>query len=122
MKIKELMDLYDSLKIVGDKELPFDTALIVAKNLDIIRVPAEVADKKRREIIDKYLYRDEDGKPIKAFEGAYKLTDSVACNKELEELMGKDIEIDTICPIPRETLSGLTIAPVKLSPILKYIE
>ena len=122
MKIRELMELSEALKNIGDKELAFDTALIIAKNLDIIHVPEEVADKKRREIINKYLDRDENGKPVKAFEGAYKLTDSAACNKELEELMEKDIEIEMIYPIPREALSGLTIAPVKLAPILKYIE
>lgn len=121
MKIKELMELSEALKDLGRKELAFDAALIIAENLNTIHVPVEVAEKKRRGIIQKYLLCDESGKPVKAFEGAYKLTDPNACSKELEELMENEIEIGAIHPIPREALTGISIAPAQLEPILRYI-
>ena len=121
MKVSELFATYEAFKTLGEKELPFEAALTVAENIETLRVPAEVAIRKRNEIIEKYLERDDKGSPIRVGDG-FKLKDSAAYTKEMLELEENEVEIGEIKNIPKDILSGLTIAPVKLAPILKYIQ
>lgn len=122
MKVSELLNEYEAFKTLGEKELPFEAALAVAENIETLRVPAEVAIKQRNAITEKYLDRDDKGNPIRVGEDAYKLKDSAAYAKEMKELDEKEAEISEIKTIPKSVLAGLTIAPVKLAPILKYIK
>ena len=122
MKVSELLNTYEAFKELGKKELPFETALIIAENIETLRVPATVAIKKQNETTEKYMDRDDKGNPIKVGEGAYKLKDSVSYTREMKDLDGKEVETGEIKPIPKSVLSGMTIAPVKLAPILKYIK
>ena len=122
MRVSELLNEYESFKILGEKELPFEAALIVAGNIETLRVPAEVVTRKRREITEKHLERDKEGNPIKLGEDGYKLKDSAAYTKEMLALEENEVKIGEIKTIPKSVLSGLTIAPVKLAPILKYIQ
>lgn len=122
MKVSELLNTYEAFKTLGEKELPFEAALSVAGNIEALRVPAEVAIKKQNEITEKYLDRDDKGELIKIREGAYKLKDSASYAKEMKDLDEKEVMVGEIKSIPKSILAGLTIAPVKLAPILKYIE
>ena len=121
MKVYEMMNTYEAFKELGKKELPFEAALTIAGNIETLRLTADVAIKKQNEITEKYLDRDDKGKPIKMGDG-YKLKDSAAYAKEMKELGEKEVEIGEIKTIPKSVLAGLTIAPVRLAPILKYIE
>lgn len=121
MKVSELLNEYEAFKTLGEKELPFEAALTVAENIETLRVPAEVAIRKRNEITEKHLERDDKGSPIKVGDG-YKLKDSAAYTKEMLSLEENEVEIGEIKKIPKSVLSSLTIAPAKLAPILKYIE
>lgn len=122
MKVSELLNAHESFKTLGEKELPFEAALTVAENIETLRLPAEVAIRKRNEITEKYLERDDKGDPIRVGEDAYKLKDSAAYTKEMMTLEENEVEIGEIKKIPKSVLSSLTIAPAKLAPILKYIE
>ena len=121
MKVSELLNEYEAFKTLGEKELPFEAALTVAGNIETLRVPAEVAIRKRNEITEKHLERDDKGSLIKVGDG-YKLKDSAAYTKEMLSLEENEVEIGEIKKIPKSVLSSLTIAPAKLAPILKYIE
>ena len=121
-KVADMMKAYEAFKTLGEKELPFKAALTVAENIETLRVPAEVASRKRREITEKHLERDKEGNPIKMGEDAYKLKDSASYSKEMKELDEEETKIGDIKNIPKDILSGLTIAPVKLAPILEYIK
>lgn len=121
MKVSELLNEYEAFKTLGEKELPFEAALTVAENIETLRVPAEVAIRKRNEITEKHLERDDKGSPIKVGDG-YKLKDSAVYTKEMLVLEENELEIGEIKKIPKSVLSGVNIAPVKLAPILKYIE
>ena len=121
MKVSELLNGYEAFKTLGEKELPFEAALTVAGNIEILRVPAEVAIRKRNEITEKHLERDDKGSLIKVGDG-FKLKDSAAYTKEMKELDENEVETGELKNIPKDILAGLTIAPVKLAPILKYIQ
>ena len=121
MKVSELINTYESFKTLGEKELPFEAALTVAENIETLRVPAEVALRKRNEITEKHLERDDKGNLIKVGDG-FKLKDSAAYTKEMLELEENEVEVSEIKKIPKSVLSDVNIAPVKLAPILKYIE
>ena len=122
MRVLDMINEYEAFKILGEKELPFEAALIVAGTIETLRVPAEVVTRKRREITEKHLERDKEGNPIKLGEDGYKLKDSVAYTKEMKELDEKEAETGELKSIPKSVLTGVNIAPVKLAPILKYIQ
>ena len=61
MKVSELLNTYEAFKELGKKELPFETALIIAENIETLRVPAAVAIKKQNETTEKYMDRDDKG-------------------------------------------------------------
>lgn len=122
MKVSEILSTYEAFKELGEKELPFEAALNVAENLEILRIPAETAIKKRSETMSKYLMRDEKGNPIKVGEDAYKLTDSDAYMKDMTELSGKEVKVGELKAISKSVFDGMNIKPSKLAPILKYIE
>ena len=121
MKVSELLNEYEAFKTLGEKELPFEAALTVAGNIETLRVPAEVAIRKRNEITEKHLERDDKGSPIKVGDG-FKLKDSAAYAKEMLELEENEVEVSEIKKIPKSVLSDVNIAPIKLAPILKYID
>ena len=122
MKVSEILSTYETFKELGEKELPFEAALNVAENLEILRIPAETAIKKRSETMSKYLMRDEKGNPIKIGENVYKLTDSDAYMKDMTDLAEKEVKVGMLKLIPKTVFDGMNIKPSRLASILKYIK
>ena len=50
MKVKEILKKYEALQELSEKELPFQTALCIADNVNAIKTAVEVAEKKLNEI------------------------------------------------------------------------
>lgn len=121
MKVQELMEISDAFKELENKELSFDAALVVAENLEAIRVPMSVANKQRDGLVEKYAERDKDGNWVRVGANSFKIADPEAYSKDLEALFENDVEIGEIKTIPKAALKGISIKPAKLRPILKYI-
>lgn len=121
MKVHELMEISDAFKELENKELGFDAALVVAENLEAIRVPMGVTNKQRNGLVEKYVERDKDGNWVRVGANSFKITDPEAYSKDLDALFENDVEIGDIKTIPKSALEGISIKPAKLRPILKYI-
>ena len=121
MKVSDLINTYEGFKMLSEKELPFKAALTVAENMEQLKVPYDVANKKRNKIIQEALERDEDGQPIKLGENSYKTKEGVNVQEELKPLMDEDVPVEQLKNINKAGLEDLVIEPKVLMAIRKYI-
>ena len=121
MKVSDLINTYESFKMLSEKELPFKAALTIAENMELLKVPYDVADKKRNKIIQDALERDENGQPIKFGENSYKTKEGVNVQEELKALMDEEVSVEQLEKIDKADLENIVIEPKVLMAIRKYI-
>lgn len=121
MKVSELFSTYEAFKNLSDKELPFAEALTVAENMDILKTAYEVADKKRKSIMNDSLEKDENGDPISVGENQYKLKVGNTLEKDMGSLLEEEVTLKELTKIAREKLTDISIKPDVLLAIKKYI-
>lgn len=121
MKVSELFATYEAFKNLSDKELPFAEALTVAENMDILKTAYEVADKKRKSIVNDSLEKDENGNLISVGENRYKLRAGNTLEKDMGSLLEEEVALKELTKIAREKLADISIKPDVLLAIKKYI-
>lgn len=94
MKLYQLIESKDSLKKLNTAEgLPFKTALYIAKDIKEIDEVLQVYENKRRELINKYGKKDENGELI-IKDNNIELIDRTAFVNEYNGLVMEDVDID----------------------------
>ena len=94
MKLYQLIESKDSLKKLNTAEgLPFKTALSIAKDIKEIDEVLQVYENKRRELINKYGKKDENGELIIKNDNV-ELTDRIAFASEFNALTMEDVDIE----------------------------
>ena len=94
MKLYQLIESKDSLKKLNTAEgLPFKTALSIAKDIKEIDEVLQVYENKRRELINKYGKKDENGELIIKNDNV-ELTDRIAFVSEFNALTMEDVDIE----------------------------
>ena len=94
MKLYELLESKDSLKKLNTAEgLPFKTALYIAKDIKEIDEVLQVYENKRRELINKYGKKDDNGELI-IKNNNIELTDRTAFVSEFNALTMEDVDIE----------------------------
>lgn len=94
MKLYQLIESKDSLKKLNTAEgLPFKTALSIAKDIKEIDEVLQVYENKRRELINKYGKKDENGELIIKNDNI-ELTDRAAFTNEFNTLAMEDVDIE----------------------------
>ena len=121
MKVRELINTYEGFKMLSEKELPFKAALTVAENMELLKVPYNVADKKRNKIIQEALERDENGQPIQLGLNSYKTKEGVNVQADLDALMEEEVSVEYLEKIEKADLESLVIEPKVLMAIRQYI-
>lgn len=121
MKVSELLDVYDAFKNLAGKELPFAAALTVAENMDILKTPFEVADRKRNAITMDSIEKDEDGQPISTGENTYKLRTGNTFEKDMSALMDEEVNISELKKLNAVQLESISVEPKVLMAIKNYI-
>lgn len=121
MKVSELFSTYEAFKNLSDKELPFAEALTVAENMDVLKTAYDVADKKRKSIMNDSLEKDENGDPISVGENQYKLRAGNTLEKDMGSLLEEEVALEELTKIAREKLADISIKPDVLLAIKKYI-
>lgn len=94
----------------------------VRRLLRVLLPLAEDLEESRRELIDKYSQRDEDGNPVSVGEDGVKLTDARAFQNELKALMGQVVAL-SVEPLTSDDLDaqGIVLSPAAayaLGPLL----
>ena len=94
MKLYQLIESKDSLKKLNTAEgLPFKTALSIAKGIREIDEVLQVYENKRRELINKYGKKDDNGELITEGDNV-KLTNRAAFVNEFNALAMEDVDIE----------------------------
>lgn len=125
MKLKalDILNTYESLAKLADKELDLQTACAIAKNLRELAVAKEVIDKKRTELINKYAEKNADGTPVQEEDGI-KITDVSSFMQHMNDLLAAETEV-TLAFISKSALSEIKISPkdiLSLTNLLKEDE
>lgn len=79
-----------------NKQLPIRVSYAIAKNISKIESELKVFNTERQKLLDKYCIKDEDGKNKIDENNQLKIADEhlEAWNKDLEELLDIEVEID----------------------------
>lgn len=94
MKLYQLIESKDSLKKLNTAEgLPFKTALSIAKDIKEIDEVLQVYENKRRELINKYGKKDDNGELIIKNDNI-ELTDRTAFISEFNALTMENVDIE----------------------------
>lgn len=107
MKLYEIVESRDSLRKLNTAELPFKTALSLARDIKNIDEVLQIYENKRKELINKYGEKDENGKLIIKDDNV-KLTDQAAFANEFNTLAMEDVDIE-IKKISINELENVTI-------------
>ena len=110
MKVKEILEKYEALQELSEKELPFQTALCIVDNVNAIKTAVEVAEKKLNEIAEKNADRDENGEKIFADPSHFKLKAGNTYLEEKEALMENEVEV-TLKKITKDSLANCMVKP-----------
>jgi hypothetical protein len=119
MKLKalEILNIHESLEKLSEHELDLETSFLVAKNLKELLLSKEIIETKRNKIIVKYGEKDEKGNVCQGEDGRIKIIDNVNFSNDLNDLLCSEINI-SLNPICKEQLSGITIQPKELLPLI----
>ena len=109
LKASEIIEIYDSLAKIADKEIDFNTACIIAKNIKNLSISKEIVDKKRNEIVLKYGEKDNDGKLKENDEGSVKIENMNGFMSEIDNLLSSETDVDII-QISKESIKDLKIS------------
>ena len=122
MKISQIIELSSIISKIISKDMPFSLAYKFAKLSKIISSNTEFYDQKMRELLEKYLQKDENGNYIEQ-EGGWLLIPETKGEfyEKLNEL--KNIEIsDEVPKFNSIELDSISITPQDLIVLMPLIE
>lgn len=121
MKAINILNIYDSLVVLADKDLNLNTACDIAKNLQTLTVPKQVIEQKRDKLILEYGEKDDNEQIIQNENGGIKITNESEFQKKFNDLIESDIEIDLI-RIKKSDLGDIKISPKVILGMIDILE
>lgn len=121
MKVKEILEKYEALQDLSEKELPFRTALAVADNVNVIKTAVKVAEKKLNEIAEKNAERDDNGEKIFTDPSHFKLKEGNTYLEERNEVLESEVDV-TLKKFSKDELAGCSVKPRVMLALLDVIE
>ena len=126
MNIKTLAESLPSLKTLANSpEIPAGTSMLIALTLRDVNAIVDAFSTKKNELIDRYVLKDDDGKPkLKLINGveSYDIPDESPFHSEiaaiLEEELGERLKVS---PIKISKLGNAKVAPVDMLALLWLI-
>ena len=110
MKAIKILETYESLTTLADKDLDLITACNIAKNLQELGTPKQIIEQKRTKLIQEYSKKDGDGNPIVNEQGGIALENEEELVQKLNELFENDIDVNLI-KIKKSDLGDIKISP-----------
>ena len=93
MKLLVISNCYRIINTMKYKRLPVNMSFVLNHNFKKLAPVVDDLEKSRQKILENYMVRDDDGKPI-VTNNNYDLTDRTAFEKENDELFNTEISID----------------------------
>lgn len=97
MKVKDARKSHEEIQTLMKKNLPIRAAWAIQKNAKQIAEIIEFADKRQKEIIEKYAQRNDKGEYVQSEDGkGIRIDDVQAFAAEMEELAETDMSVDFV--------------------------
>lgn len=121
LKANSILNIYNALGILADKELDLDTACLIAKNIKELEISKTVIDQKRDAVITEYAEKDENGNFVSDDDkGSIKISDIEEFSKKMDELLNTEITVN-IDRISKETIRNIKISPKEVLPLMDIL-
>lgn len=123
MKVLKILNIYESLTTLADKDLDLNTAFTIAKNIQSLTVPKRIIEEKRDKLIQTYAEKDKDGKIRQNKDNTIIFSESNAkeCDKKLTALFNEDINIE-LAKIQKSALADIKISPKLILGLMDILE
>ena len=121
--LNDILNNAEIFRELSAKALPVKTAFKIARLIRELDKENTTFDESRRQIIEKYAERDENGRIKQTPEGNIQLQqDKIEeCNNELVELLNTTIEIN-VDKISIDALGDIELTPVQIINLEAFIE
>ena len=93
MTIQEVANRLAVLQGVVDKAWPVKLAYAVSVNIDHLQRAADPAEKQRRQILERFARKDENGMPV-IENNQYVIDDMDGFRKDIDQLMSEEADVD----------------------------
>jgi antitoxin component YwqK of YwqJK toxin-antitoxin module len=120
VKLGELRGIVESLNEIMKEKLPVKTAYSFGKLARAVQKEIEVYEEGRLKLIDRYVKRGDDGKPV-IINGNYDIGDKEGFGKEFYELGSIEAQFD-FKPVSLDALGDISVSPVAINGLDRFIE
>lgn len=93
LKNRDIVNFINGCAVLRTKKLPIKIGYAINRNIIILSEAAEAYNVAREKIIEEHTEKDSEGKPI-VKDNSYVFKDTQRFNKDLEELLGIDTEVN----------------------------
>ena len=123
MKVKaiDILEKFEALGTLADKETDLTTAINIAKNLKELSISKDVIDKKRNDIIMKYAVKDSDNKVKQNEDGSVGISDIKSFNEDVNGMLNEEIEVELIT-LKEDKIKDLKISAKNILPLLDILD
>lgn len=121
LKALDIINKFEALNKLADKETDLSTAIIIAKNLKELSTYKEIITKKRDIIIIKYAERNDDDVVVRDENGNVKITDVDGFNKDISEILDTSIEVNLLL-LPKDKMMDMKISAKDILPLTDILD
>ena len=121
LKALDIINKFEALNKLADKETDLSTAIIIAKNLKELFTYKDTIDKKRDGVIVKYAQKNDEGDIVQDKNGNVKITDVNSFNKDLSEILDTSIEVNLLL-LPKEKMMNMKISAKDILPLTDILD
>lgn len=121
LKAIDILNKFESLTKLADKELDLSTAITIAKNLKELSLSKDIIDKKRNVLIVKYAEKDENENVVQNDDGSVKILDVTSFNKEISDILDTTIEVN-ISKLKKDKMTDIKISAKDILSITDILE
>ena len=121
LKALDIINKFEALNKLADKETDLSTAIIIAKNLKELSTYKEIIDKKRDSVIVKYAEKNDNNVISQDENGNVKITDINSFNKDLSEILDTPIEVNLLL-LPKDKMIDMKISAKDILPLTDILD
>lgn len=123
LKLKEIVGMYEGINSLADKELPVRCSLILANNAFVLEEKVKLFDGKRKELMEKYGEKDENGKLMEDG-GILRFANNIAQErfvKDYEEMLDTNMDVN-LEMLDVEMFGNTSVTPQEMATIRKIVK
>lgn len=121
LKALDIINKFEALNKLADKETDLSTAIIIAKNLKELSTYKDIIDKKRDGVIVKYAEKNDNNVISQDENGNVKITDINSFNKDLSEILDTSIEVNLLL-LPKDKMMDMKISAKDILPLTDILD